>query len=134
MKVLIAIFISLFLFGCNNDVKQESQTKQETKTQVKAEIVEEKPTGIKSTVAPTRIVTGKSLYQKCASCHGADASKEALGKSKVIKGWSVEKLTNAIEGYKNGTYGREMKTMMKGQVQDLNAVDINILSNYISKL
>jgi len=130
MKTLVAILASFFILGCNNnEVQQEPKEKQTEQKQT-----EQKPTGIKSTVAPVRIVTGKSLYRKCASCHGVDASKKALGKSQVIKGWSVEKLTNAIEGYKNGTYGGEMKTMMKGQVQDLNAVDINILSKYISKL
>jgi cytochrome c553 len=128
------VFAGLFLIGCNDQVKQEPQAKKETQSQTKTSQTEQKPTGIKSTVVPTRTVTAKSLYAKCASCHGADASKKALGKSKVIKGWSVERLTQAMEGYKNGTYGGEMKTMMKGQVQNLNAVDINILSNYISKL
>jgi cytochrome c553 len=124
MKIFTAIVIAFFLAGCNS----EEQPKQTTKVE------EKQPTGIKSTIAPVRIVTGKSLYAKCASCHGEDAGKKALGKSRVIKGWSVERLTKAIEGYKNGTYGGDMKTAMKAQVKDLNSVDINILSNYISKL
>lgn len=124
MKIFTTLVLAFFLVGCNS----EEQTKQSTKVE------EKQPTGIKSTIAPVRIVTGKSLYGKCASCHGADGSKKALGKSQVIKGWSVEKLTKAIEGYKNGTYGGDMKTAMQAQVKDLNSVDINILSNYISKL
>jgi cytochrome c553 len=125
MKILIASILVFLLSGCNDS--QTSSPNQE-KTQ------EKKPTGIQSTVAPTRTVTGKSLYMKCVSCHGGDASKQALGKSKVIKGWSLEKLVAAIKGYQDGSYGGDMKGVMKGQVKDLNAVDIHILSEYISKL
>ena len=125
MKILLAVITGLFMLGCGDDAKEETQAKQEVQTT--KELKQEQ-------VAEPEIVTGESLYKRCVSCHGADASKKALGKSKVIKGWSVEKLTSAIEGYKNGTYGGEMKVMMQNQVRDLNAVDINILSNYISKL
>ncbi|WP_373072807.1 cytochrome c [Sulfurimonas sp.] len=129
MKILIAVSIAFLLVGCN---AEEQTKKMPEKESVKTQ--EKEPTGIKSTIAPVRIVSGKSLFSKCTSCHGEDASQKALGKSQVIKGWSVEKLTNAIEGYQNGTYGGDMKGMMRVQVKDLNSVDINIISNYISKL
>lgn len=132
MKVLIYISLVLFFLGCNDT---QTDTPMQTKAKADTTVMQEsKPTGIKSTIAPVRIVTGKSLYMKCSGCHGIDASKSALGKSAVIKGWSVEKLTKALSGYKEGSYGREMKSVMQTQVKELNSVDIFILSEYISKL
>ena len=127
MKIMLIFFIGFMISGCN-DAQKPQQVKNEPAK------LEKEPTGIKSTVAPVKMVNAKSLYMKCISCHGADASKKALGKSKVIKGWSVEKLTAAMEGYQDGTYGGSMKGVMQSQLKDFNAIDINILSNYISKL
>jgi cytochrome c553 len=127
MKILLSATLALFFLGCNDAQEPKHKEPEAIKK-------EEKPSGIKSTIAPVKPVTGKSLYAKCVSCHGADASKKALGKSQIIKGWSSEKLISALEGYQNGTYGSEMKGVMAAQVKELNAVDISILSNYISKL
>jgi len=74
-----------------------------------------------------------SLYKSCAACHGADASKAALGKSQVIKGWSAQKIADALNGYKNGTYGGVMKGLMAGQVKNLSSEDIGILVEHIAK-
>jgi cytochrome c553 len=76
---------------------------------------------------------GKALFGKCVGCHGANAEKKALGRSAVIKGWSVSKTTKALKGYKNGTYGGAMKGLMKGQVASLNDKQIKELAVYISK-
>jgi len=76
---------------------------------------------------------GKSLFNKCMGCHGANGEKKALGKSAVIKGWSEEKVIEALNGYKNGTYGGAMKGVMKGQVMALKDEDIKALATYISK-
>lgn len=75
-----------------------------------------------------------TLFRTCASCHGADASKAALGKSQVIKGWSAQKIADALHGYKNKTYGGASKAMMQGQVTKLSDEDIKILAEYITKL
>ena len=83
---------------------------------------------------PTPNIDAKALYNACASCHGVNGEKAALGKSQIIKGWSVEKVTNAINGYKDGTYGGSMKGLMKGQVAKLNADETKAISEYISKL
>ena len=133
MKTTLLVVTALLLLGCNDS---QTQTPKDTPTpkEAKAQEMEKKPTGIKSTIAPVRTVSAKGLYMKCAGCHGADASKSALGKSKLIKGWNVEKLREALEGYQDGSYGGDMKNLMQSQVKDLNAVDIDILSRYISKL
>lgn len=74
------------------------------------------------------------VYSKCVSCHGKNAEVKALNKSKVIAGWSVKKLTKALQGYKNGSYGGELKGMMKAQVMSLSKQDIRSVSQYISQL
>jgi cytochrome c553 len=84
-------------------------------------------------VASTQ-ASGAALYQVCAGCHGADASKPALGKSQIIKGWDADKVSAALHGYKAGTYGGTMKSLMVGQVSKLSDDDIKTLSGHISKL
>lgn len=86
------------------------------------------------TIAPEPLVDGKALYKACVSCHGADASKKALNKSQVIQGWSSQKIEDALAGYKEGTYGGSMKTLMQGQVKKLSEAEIKALADYISKL
>jgi cytochrome c553 len=84
------------------------------------------------------IITAAALmaasWAPCASCHGANAEKSALGKSQVIQGWSAEKIVKALKGYKDGTYGGPMKGLMKGQVARLSDADIEDLAQQISKM
>ena len=76
----------------------------------------------------------KELFTKCAGCHGNKAQNKALGVSHVIAGWDAKKIENALKGYKTGTYGGSMKSIMKGQVLQLKDSDIKALAEYISKL
>jgi cytochrome c553 len=77
---------------------------------------------------------GAALYKKCAGCHGVKAEKKALGKSKVIAGWSAAQTEKALKGYKDGTYGGPMKGLMKGQVASYSDADIKAVSVYIEGL
>jgi len=43
-------------------------------------------------------------------------------------------VTDALNGYKDGSYGGAMKSVMKGQASKLSDEDIKIVSDYISKL
>jgi len=52
----------------------------------------------------------------CAGCHGVNFEKSALGKSKIVKDMNTTSISNALIGYKDGTYGGAMKGIMKGQV------------------
>ena len=88
--------------------------------------------------APTQkkksTIDGVALFKsKCSSCHGAKAQNKALGKSQVIAGWDSKKISNALHGYKKGTYGGAMKTIMKGQASKLSDAQISALANAISK-
>lgn len=157
MKILISVTLALFLVGCSSDTKQQSEeVKQEIvkktkdikdevveKTEnIKDEVVDKTQEIQKEVVAKVEDVkqvaiaqiSGAALYQVCAGCHGADASKAALGKSQIIKGWDAKKIAAALHGYKAGTYGAAMKSVMAGQVSKLSDSDIKALSEYISKL
>jgi cytochrome c553 len=75
---------------------------------------------------------GAALFKKCATCHGANAEKSALGKSQVIAGWEKSKTLAALKGYKDGSYGGAMKGLMKGQVAAFNDAQLEALSDFIS--
>ena len=96
---------------------------------------------VKTEIVPKEIavinkteIDGAVIFKKCASCHGKNAEKKALGKSNIIQGWSKDKIINAVNGYKDGTYGGAMKAVMKGQVSNLSDADVNAVAQYISKL
>lgn len=74
---------------------------------------------------------GKTLYAKCAGCHGADGTKTA--QSKALKGMSAEAFTKAMEGYKAKKFGGPKKAVMEGQAAALSADDIKALAAYVSK-
>jgi cytochrome c553 len=100
----------------------------------KVAVEEIKEAAAAATVAPMATISGADLYKACASCHGQNAEKPALGKSQIIKGWEASKIAAALHGYKDGTYGAAMKSVMKGQASKLNDADIQAVSEYISKL
>jgi len=69
----------------------------------------------------------------CAGCHGADFSKKALGKSKIVKDMTKADIEKALKGYKDGTYGGAMKGIMKGQVAKLSDADIKEIAEKFGK-
>jgi len=87
---------------------------------------------------PKKIVqagkSGEEIFKACTACHGAKADKPALGKSQIIKGWDATKVSAALNGYKDGTYGGPMKALMIGQVGFLSDEEVQAVSEYISKL
>lgn len=76
----------------------------------------------------------ETLFKTCATCHGAKAEKAALNKSQIIAGWDAAKITAALNGYKEGTYGGPLKGTMTPQVKNLSADDIKALAGYISTI
>ena len=139
MKLKLALaslsLIAVSFTACGDDKPAETTHKVETVAPVKAET----PAPAKAeTVAPVKetkavsVSDGSALFAKCAGCHGVNAEKSALGKSKVIAGWEASKVTDALHGYKDGTYGGAMKGLMKGQVMPLSDADIKAVSEFIS--
>ena len=86
------------------------------------------------TLASTMMMAadGAALYKKCVACHGVNAEKAALGKSKVVQDMSKDEIVAALKGYKDGSYGASMKALMKGQVAALKDDDINTLALHIA--
>ena len=72
-----------------------------------------------------------SKIDSCIGCHGTQFEKMALGKSKVVKNMSKENIIKAIKGYKDGSYGGDMKSLMRGQVSHLSDTDIEAIVSEI---
>ena len=69
----------------------------------------------------------------CASCHGADWSKAALGKSKNVAEMTHAEIATSLKGYKDGSYGGPMKGLMKGQVAKYSDADLEAFAQTIGK-
>ncbi len=112
-------------------VAKESVKQVQETTKKVAKEVKKVATKVVAQKAPS--VNGKTIFAKCAGCHGSHAERKALGKSHIIKGWDASKVVSAINGYKAGTYGSTMKGVMKSQVSGLSDAEIQAVANYISK-
>lgn len=73
------------------------------------------------------------LYSKCVACHGAEGEKAALGKSMIIKDMSKADFVSALKGYKDGSYGKEQKALMKAQVAALSDAQMEEIASFITK-
>jgi len=91
-------------------------------------------TKAKEVVAKATAPNPEKLYKKCSGCHGANAEKSALDKSQIIQGWDAAKVSQALHGYKDGSYGGPMKGVMAGQAKNLSDEDISVLAEYISQM
>ena len=112
-------------------------TKSATKEVVKEVTVVAKATTakvVKSVQEVSVDVDGATVFKACSSCHGMSAEKKALNKSQIIKGWESSKVVQALNGYKDGSYGGTMKGVMKPQVVKLNEAQIEAVAKYISTL
>jgi len=116
----------------SKEALQSSKSIIDNVTKSAVEVKEDIQKQIHTATAPKK--DGKALYSRCISCHGAKAEKKALNVSAVIKGWSEEKVLESLKGYKEGTYGGAMKSIMSGQVSSLNESELKALANYISTL
>jgi len=76
---------------------------------------------------------GESLYLRCKGCHGASGEKHALGTSELLQKQSAADIEKKLNGYKNGTFGGEKKSVMESQAKRLSESDIKTLAEYISK-
>lgn len=85
-------------------------------------------------VAATAASLSAASIAACATCHGANFEKAALGKSQIVKGWDEAKITAALKGYQDGSYGAAMKGVMKGQVAKLTDADIADISKQIAAI
>ena len=119
--------------------KEEAAQDVVTKAKEKAEEATEKAEEAKEKAAEAGgaedLAKGKELFGKCASCHGADGKRKALGKSAPIAGMSKDEVVKILKEYKAGTLNKYgMGALMKGQVAGLSDEDIEALAAYIASL
>ncbi|MGB3750882.1 MAG: c-type cytochrome [Arcobacteraceae bacterium] len=70
----------------------------------------------------------------CATCHGVNAEKIALGKSKVLATLSEAEIISDMMGYKAGTFGGQMKAIMVPQAQKLSDDEIKEIAAYVQTI
>jgi cytochrome c len=75
---------------------------------------------------------GAGLYAPCAGCHGSKGEKPALGMSAVIAGQSEDDLLTKLRGYRDGTYGGNMKGSMQPMVANLSDEQLQAVAAYIA--
>ena len=71
----------------------------------------------------------------CTGCHGVEFDKSAMDKSQIVALMTKIEITEALQGYKAGTYGGEMKAVMIEQVakysnEELAATDLGRENNH----
>ena len=86
-----------------------------------------------ATLALTTASIAAVNAKACASCHGQNFEKHALGKSKVVADMTHAEIATALKGYKTGSYGGPMKAVMKGQVAKYSNADLDAFSATIGK-
>jgi len=80
----------------------------------------------------TPLVWGANI-NSCIGCHGANFQKKALGKSRIVKDMTKEEIISTMKGYRDGTYGGSMKSVMIRAVKYLNDKEIEEIANQIKK-
>jgi cytochrome c-type protein NapB len=124
------------------EAKAEAPKAEEKKAQApvaqKAEApkAEEKKAEEKKAEAPKEKTASASAEVNtavCAGCHGANFEKKAMGVSKVVNTLTKDEIKKALHGYKDGTYGGSMKTIMKGQAGGLSDAQIEAIANKVGK-
>ena len=146
-KILLvsAVVAGLMLSGCGEKKSEETKKIQEPKKVEKVKEESKKVVSVKEklqmppmppALPAAATFDAKSFFnQKCASCHGKDGKRKALGKSGTIAGMAKEELIKKLKGYKAGTlnsYG--MGALMKAQVASLSNAQIEALAGYINSL
>jgi len=110
-------------------LEKTAQEGQERLDKVAAEVKEALPAVNKPEVASVKKPAKAAV---CASCHGQNGEKVALGKSKIMNTLSKQEIIDSLKGYQDGTYGGAMKSVMLGQVKNLSDEDIEELAEFYS--
>lgn len=89
-------------------------------------------TAVAGVVASTSFAAGLSAKHGCVACHGANMERKAppvTPDTRVVAEMTKDEIKTALNGYKDGSYGRATKGIMKGQVARLSADDIEAIAN-----
>jgi cytochrome c len=135
-KILIGLTLSAILFvGCGEKPKEEQKIVEAVPTETVT------PVGIDlqpATVEPVATISEANHFDaiatyssKCAGCHGAQGEGKAIFPK--IAGQSKVELTKKLNGYKDGSYGKDRKAMMTPNVQNLNSDELGQIAEVIAK-
>lgn len=69
--------------------------------------------------------------KRCFPCHGENFEISAQDKSKIVKDMTKNGINNALNGYKSGLYGGELKNVMKEELRFFNKEDLKLISEQI---
>lgn len=81
--------------------------------------------------------SAESIYQsKCASCHGKNAEKKALGHSNVIKGMPVDQFITRTKAFASGEEKAMpiAKIVKKQFIDKYSEKEIQAVAEYVNKL
>ena len=81
--------------------------------------------------------SGESIYQaKCASCHGKNAEKKALGHSNIIKGMPVDQFVTLTKAFATGEKKAMpiAKIVKKQFIDGYSVEEINEVAKYVHNL
>ena len=134
-KLLIATSVTaLFLGGCLDSATGESQREANGDTSMLkvAKVVVKQEESKSAPAQKAAAPVGGVDTAACAACHGADFEKKAMGVSKIVKDMSGADIVAALNGYKDGSYGGGMKSLMAGQVAALDAAAIDAIATKIT--
>lgn len=137
MKNLILAAVLIFFIGCGSEDQNLNECQDRAEVEKKAIVEPEFSISSEKEIkddSVKKVRSAQDIYKVCSGCHGENAQKSALGRSQIIRGWDDKKIENALQGYKNGTYGASMKAVMQAQAYELSEEEIEILAKYISKL
>jgi len=93
-------------------------------------VAEETPAEAPAKTAPA---TTSVDLNGCTACHGAQFEKVAMGVSKIVKEMSKEDIITALKGYRDGSYGANMKAVMQGQVSSWDDAKIETVATQIKQ-
>jgi len=90
---------------------------------------------IVKTVALGALLATTSVYAasvaQCASCHGQQFEKIAMGTSKVVKDMAEHEIVASLKAYRDGTGGGALKGIMRQQVKNLDDKYIESIAKII---
>ena len=120
--------------GSMQEVMQEQISKfTDNEINEIVKIIQEDNSTIKAPSTKEEDILLEVSTDSCISCHGEYFEKSAMGYSRIVNEMSKEDIKASMNGYKNGTYGREMKALMSAQALQFSEEEIEALAKMIGK-
>ena len=105
----------------NEEIAQLAQNIVDKKITIERNTTEESDkTTIETEVLEANIDT-------CIACHGENLQKPAMGISRIVNQMSKDDIIASIDGYKDGSYGGNMKALMAGIAMKLTQEEIEAI-------